>query len=70
MFIRTYRYVLYSFLIWLQTDSSNSEAKNQFDVTIKMSETAQQAEQAYSYQDYPKAIEYLSSIIEVNSRFH
>jgi len=48
----------------LQTDSSNSEAKNQFDVTIKMSETAQQAEQAYSYQDYPKAIEYLSSIIE------
>lgn len=35
-----------------------------------MSETAEQAEQAYSNEDYPKAIEYLSSIIEVDSHFY
>lgn len=48
----------------LKTDSSNTDAQNQLGLTIKMSETVEQAEQAYSAQDFSKAIELFSSIIE------
>jgi DnaJ family protein C protein 3 len=48
----------------LQSDSSNTEAHNQLDLSVQMSQTAQQAEISYKNEDYTKTIELLSAIIE------
>ncbi|CAF1043806.1 unnamed protein product [Rotaria sordida] len=48
----------------LTSDSSNSEARNQFDLTKKMSQTSQEAKNAYTKHDYTKTTELLSTIIE------
>ncbi|UJR21742.1 hypothetical protein I4U23_024817 [Adineta vaga] len=48
----------------LRSEPSNSEAQNQLDVTLQMAQLYQQAEAFYSNQDYPKAIELFSTVIE------
>lgn len=50
----------------LQLDSSNSEARSQIDLTIKLTQIVQQAEQAFKNKDYLKAIELFSEVIEVS----
>jgi hypothetical protein len=47
------------------SDSSNSEARIQFDLTEKISQTTREAETAYAQKDYSKSIELLSTVIEV-----
>jgi hypothetical protein len=49
----------------LTSDTSNSEARNQFDLTEKIIQTAQEAKNSYAQEDYTKAIELLTAIIEV-----
>ncbi|CAF1158159.1 unnamed protein product [Adineta steineri] len=48
----------------LRSDSSNGEAHTQLDTTIQMGQVFQEAESSYSHQDYARAIELLSTIIE------
>ncbi|CAF3342226.1 unnamed protein product [Rotaria sp. Silwood1] len=48
----------------LTSDSSNNEARIQFDLTKRMSQTTQEAKNAYAKQDYTKTIELLSIVIE------
>jgi DnaJ family protein C protein 3 len=48
----------------LQSDSSNTEAHTQLDLTAQMSQTARQAESSYAKKDYSKTIELLSTVIE------
>lgn len=54
------------FCFQLQSDGSNSEARQQYDLTTQLSQTVQQAESFYSAQDYAKTIEFLSTVLEVN----
>ena len=49
----------------IHSDSANSEARNQFDITVQMSGTVQQAENLYKQEDYSKTIELLTGVIEV-----
>jgi hypothetical protein len=49
----------------LTSDSSNNEARDQLDLTKKMSQAAKEADNSYAKQDYTKTIELLSTIIEV-----
>ncbi|CAF1321316.1 unnamed protein product [Adineta steineri] len=48
----------------LTSDASNSEARNQFDLTQKLIQSAQEADDSYKNADYTKTIELLSTIIE------
>lgn len=48
----------------LQSDGSNSEARQQYDLTTQLSQTVQQAESFYSTQDFAKTIEFLSTVLE------
>ncbi|CAF1172391.1 unnamed protein product [Adineta steineri] len=50
----------------LRSDSSNGEAHTQLDTTIQMGQVFQEAESSYTHQDYARAIELLSTIIEVS----
>lgn len=49
----------------LASDSSNSEANGQFELTKKLIQAAKEAQNAYDRQDYAKAIDSLSTIVEV-----
>ncbi|CAF4299074.1 unnamed protein product, partial [Adineta steineri] len=48
----------------LTSDASNSEARNQFDLTQKLIQSAQEADDSYKNADYTKTIELLSTIVE------
>lgn len=49
----------------MKSDSSNSEARSQLELTEKLSEAAREAEKSFSNKVYDKAAELLSTIIEV-----
>ncbi|CAF3645273.1 unnamed protein product [Adineta steineri] len=48
----------------LTSDASNTEARNQFDLTQKLIQSAQEADDSYKNADYTKTIELLSTIVE------
>ncbi|UJR27693.1 hypothetical protein I4U23_008971 [Adineta vaga] len=48
----------------IKTDSSNSEARNQLDLTEKLSHAVKEADKSYAEADYSKTIELLSIVIE------
>jgi hypothetical protein len=49
----------------LQSDPSNTEARQQVDLTIQSIQAVKEAENANRNQDYAKTIELISTVIEV-----
>lgn len=60
---------LYVTFLQVKSDSSNSEARNQLELTEKLSQTAQEAEKSFSNKAYDKSAELLATIIEVRQVF-
>lgn len=49
----------------MKSDSSNSEARSQLELTEKLGQAAQEAEKSFTNKGFDKVVELLSTIIEV-----
>lgn len=65
---RSLNLIIHVWIFQLQSDASNGEARQHFDLTVQLTQRVQEAESAYTTQDYAKTIELLSTAIEVDRR--